>query len=171
MKSNLQQFIDIQTKRAFSLSILDEFKARGLSIPSYSSLHDNGSIPSMLWFFSLFLIDRSPSSHFSIIGNFVNNLCRAIPSQEAFFDENAYSFIANQDLVLTSDHFFQLISLSCFIAFVHCRMGLSTYSCIGEYICFHLREMMDKLESLIHNQLQSIRVSDVDCKQKDFAHK
>lgn len=50
-------------------------------------------------------------------------------------------------------------------------MGLSTYSCIGKYICFHLRELMDRLESLLRNQLQWIRVNDVDCKQKDFAHK
>ena len=57
------------------------------------------------------------------------------------------------------------------IGFCDRRMGLSTYACIGEYICFHLRELMDRLESLLRNQLQSIRVSDVDCKQKDFAHK
>ena len=111
MKSDLQQFIDIQTKRAFSLAILDEFKARGLSVPSYSSLHYNGSIPSLLLFFGFCLKNRSASSHFSIIGNFINNLCRAIASQEAFFDETANGFIVNQDLVLTSDHFLQLITL------------------------------------------------------------
>ena len=112
MKSDLQKFIDIQTKRAFSLAILDEFKARGLSVPSYASLHSNGSIPSLLFCFVFDAIHRSASSHFSIIGNFINNLCLVIPSQEAFFDETANGFIVNQDLVLTSDHFLQLISLS-----------------------------------------------------------
>ena len=49
MKINLQHFIDVQTKRAFSVAIVDEFNKRGVTLPSYSKIHSDESIPVMMF--------------------------------------------------------------------------------------------------------------------------
>ena len=42
---------------------------------------------------------------------FVNNLNKAIPEIGAAFDENINAFVVDKDLVLSSDNFYQLVTL------------------------------------------------------------
>ena len=111
MKTNLQHFIDVQTKRAFSVAIVDEFNKRGVTLPSYSKIHSDESIPVMMFCLLWVWIHSKPNCTFSIIGMFVNNLNKAIPEKGAAFDENINDFVVDKDLVLSSDNFYQLVTL------------------------------------------------------------